>query len=100
MSRTKPPILSEEAINKAWDDAFDKPVMLDHKPTADEILTIRLRMVAQAQRDTDIKFYEAKLGKMAFLLDDNVIVSGSAKEDHEIAENMRDVWKSQRSGAE
>ena len=42
-------ILSDEELNKAFKGAFDKPVYYDHKPTPDEIMTIRLRAVAQAQ---------------------------------------------------
>ena len=45
----KPPLLSDVEINKAFDEAFDKPIYLDHKPTSEEIITIRLRAVAQAQ---------------------------------------------------
>ena len=44
-------ILDDVEINRAFDNAFDKPVLLDHKPTPDEIITIRLRAVAQAQVD-------------------------------------------------
>jgi hypothetical protein len=45
----KPELLTDEEINKAFDSAFDKGVYFDHKPTVEEILTIRLRAVAQAQ---------------------------------------------------
>lgn len=44
-------LLSDEEINKAWDDAFDKPIEFDHKPTAEEIFMIRMKAVAQAQLD-------------------------------------------------
>ncbi len=40
--------LSDEELNKAYDGAFDKPMDFDHKPTADELHTIRLRAVSQA----------------------------------------------------
>ena len=42
-------LLTDEELNRAWDDAFDTPVNFDHRPTGDEILTIRLRAVAKAQ---------------------------------------------------
>ena len=38
--------LTDEALNEAFDGAFDKPMNLDHKPTTEEIFTIRLRAVA------------------------------------------------------
>lgn len=38
-------------IQYAYDHAFDRPVSLDHKPTYEEVLLIRLRAVAQAQLD-------------------------------------------------
>jgi len=40
--------VSDEELNKAYDGAFDKPMDFDHKPTADELHTIRLRAVSQA----------------------------------------------------
>ena len=51
----RPLLLSDEEINKAFDEAFDKPISFDHKPTPEEIITIRLRAVAQAQWQADIK---------------------------------------------
>ncbi len=36
-------------IKEAWDNAFDKPVNLDRRLTADDILTVRLTAVVQAQ---------------------------------------------------
>ncbi len=40
--------LTDEEINKTFEGAFDKPVDFDHKPTMDEILTLRLKAVEQA----------------------------------------------------
>lgn len=54
----KPEILNDEEVNKAWDGAFDKPINFDHKPTAEEMFTIRLKAVAQVQRDKDSEYYE------------------------------------------
>lgn len=48
--------LSDEELNKAWDNAFEKPINFDHKPTGDELLTIRLRAVAKAQREADVRY--------------------------------------------
>ena len=42
-------LLTDEELNKAWDDVFDIPMNFDHYPTAEEIFTIRLRAVAKAQ---------------------------------------------------
>ncbi len=50
----KPPFLSDEEINSAFDKAFDSPINFDHKPTLEEIMLIRLRAVAQAQWDKAI----------------------------------------------
>lgn len=44
-------VLDDTELNEAFDHAFDKPIYLDHKPTPDEILTIRLRAVSQATID-------------------------------------------------
>lgn len=41
--------LTPEEVNKAFDNAFDQPINLDHKPSPEEILTIRLEAVAVAQ---------------------------------------------------
>ncbi len=49
LPKDKPLLLSDDEINKAFDEAFDKPISFDHKPTPEEIITIRLRAVAQAQ---------------------------------------------------
>ena len=46
-------IITDEQINRAFDGAFDKPLYFDYKPTEEEIITIRLRAVAQAQLDAD-----------------------------------------------
>jgi len=43
---TEERLLSDEQLNEAFDNAFEKPVSFDHKPTADEILTFKLRAVA------------------------------------------------------
>ena len=47
---TKPQILKPEQILKAFDGDFGE-VYFDHKPTPDEILLIKLKLVAEAQRD-------------------------------------------------
>ena len=52
----KPPLLSDEEINKAFDEAFDKPIYLDHEPTPEEIITIRLRAVAQTQLNICVNY--------------------------------------------
>ena len=52
-------LITDEQINQAFDDAFDRPVFLDHKPTPEEIIIIRLRAVVQAQRDDTSEYYEA-----------------------------------------
>ena len=46
----KMPVLSDEELNKAWETAFGIPVAFDHKPTAEEIFTIELKTVVQAQK--------------------------------------------------
>ncbi len=56
--RDKPPLLSDEEINKAFDEAFDTPISFDHKPTPEEIITIRLRAVAQAQWNICVNYSE------------------------------------------
>ena len=55
-----PELLSDEALNQVFNNAFDKPVSLDHKPTVDEIFTIRLRAVAQTQLAKDKKVIEGE----------------------------------------
>lgn len=42
-------LLTPEERDKAWEDAFEKPIYLDHEPTADELFNLRLDCVAQAQ---------------------------------------------------
>ena len=44
----KPPMLSDEAILQAFDGDFGE-VYFDHKPTPDEILLIKLKLVVKAQ---------------------------------------------------
>ena len=56
--KENPPLLSDVEINKAFDEAFDKPISFDHKPTPEEIITIRLRAVAEAQRNICVNHYE------------------------------------------
>ena len=48
-------VLSDERLNETWNNTFDIPVNFDHKPTVEEIFTLRLRAVAQAQLASDIK---------------------------------------------
>ena len=38
-------MLTDRQIWQAWNTAFDTPVHLDHKPTAEEILLIRIKAV-------------------------------------------------------
>ncbi len=57
-------LLCDKELNDAWENAFDKPVYLDHKPTLEEIFTIRLRAVAQAQLDKTIHPIKDGKGKM------------------------------------
>ena len=47
------PILTREQAVKAFEDAFEKPVDFDHKPTADEIFALQVLAVAQAQLEAD-----------------------------------------------
>lgn len=42
-------LLTPEQIDKAFEDAFEKPITFDHKPTPDEIFALKLKAVAQAQ---------------------------------------------------
>lgn len=53
--------LSDEESKKTWETAFDKPVFLDHKPTPEEIFIIRLRAIAQAQYDADLRAHKESL---------------------------------------
>jgi len=46
-------ILTDTELNEAFDGAFSKPVNFNHKPTPEDLLTIRLRAVAQAQHDKE-----------------------------------------------
>ena len=38
--------MTDKELNAAFEGAFDKGIFLDHKPTAEELHTIRLRAVA------------------------------------------------------
>ena len=42
-------ILTDEELNKAFDDTFEKGMDFDHKPSPEEIFTLQLRSVALAQ---------------------------------------------------
>jgi len=42
-------LLKPEDMDKAFEDAFEKPVSFDHKPTQEEIFNLKLKAVAQAQ---------------------------------------------------
>ena len=53
--------LTDTEILAAWQGAFDKPISLDHMPTADEILLIRIKAVLSAE--------EKKIGKGDVKLD-------------------------------
>ncbi len=48
-SEEKEALLSPEECFHAYDDAYDKPVNFDHKPTPEEIFNIQLQAVARAQ---------------------------------------------------
>ncbi len=50
----KPNILSDEKLNEAFDGDFGE-VHFDHKPTAEDIFLIKLKLVAQAQNDYTIR---------------------------------------------
>ena len=49
LPKDRPPLLSDEELNKAFDSAFDEPVDFDHEPTPEEVINIRFRAIAQAQ---------------------------------------------------
>lgn len=45
-------MLTDEQIWAAWDNAFDKPVNFDHKPTPDELILFRIKaVVAEAVKE-------------------------------------------------
>ncbi len=48
--------LTDEKLNKAFDSAFDAPLYLDHKPTPDDLITLRLKAVAQAAGQKLLKY--------------------------------------------
>ena len=54
-------LLSDEETNKAFDNAFDKEVFFTHEPTVEEIITIRLKAVAQAQRVLDMEHEQKRV---------------------------------------
>ena len=41
--------LTDKEILAAWEGAFDKPVSLAHKPTAEDIILIRCKAVLKAE---------------------------------------------------
>ena len=41
--------LTDKEILEAWESAFDKPISFYHKPTADDILLIRIKAVLVAE---------------------------------------------------
>lgn len=43
--------MTDEEILAAWENAFDHPVYLNHKPTEDDILLIRLKAVIGKERE-------------------------------------------------
>ena len=53
-----------------------------------------LRRVAKVQAEATLKAVKDKLGVMAFLLDAEIIIGGSAKQDEDkgIADKMRSYW--------
>lgn len=42
-------LLTDEELNQAFAGAFDKDVFFDHKPTPEEIITLRFRAIRDAQ---------------------------------------------------
>lgn len=60
--KPRPELLSDSELKLAWENAFDKPVpfyrILNVEEMAEEMVNIRLRAVAKAQRQKDIEFYE------------------------------------------
>jgi len=48
-------ILSDSELMNAWENAFEKGIYFDHKPTPEDIITLRLRAVAQAQAEVSFK---------------------------------------------
>ncbi len=47
------PVLNREEIMKAFESAFDKGIYLNHKPTEEDFIYIRLRAVAQRDADKE-----------------------------------------------
>ena len=40
--------LTDKQIWEAWDNAFEKDVYFDHKPTPEEIMLVRIKAVLKA----------------------------------------------------
>jgi hypothetical protein len=51
-------VISDKEIQKAWDATFEKGIYLDHKPTADDLIKLRMKAIGQAQVDKDNKEHE------------------------------------------
>ena len=69
MSKDKPPeldldlLLTDKEINSAFDGDFGE-IYFDHKPTADEIMLIKLRLVAKAQLAKDQQHEQARVERI------------------------------------
>ena len=48
--------LTDKQIDAAFEGAFDQPLYLDHKPTVEEIFTIKLRAVAHEAQKELVKY--------------------------------------------
>ena len=43
-------MLTDKQLLEAWDNAFDSSIAFYHKPTAEDILLVRIKAVLKAQR--------------------------------------------------
>jgi len=55
-------LLTPEETEKAFDNAFETPVDLDHKPTIEEIFALTLKAVTKAQ----LEKVKAEIEKMEY----------------------------------
>ena len=86
---TNPRLLKPEELNKAFDGDFGE-VQFDHKPTAEDIFLIKLKLVAQAQ---DIKSVKATVVAIAKYLNKKISKERLAEEIgmnfYELAEALK-----------
>jgi len=47
--------LTDEEIMEAWDNAFDKDIYFDHKPTPEGILLVRIKAVLKEVDDREYR---------------------------------------------